>query len=91
MIDTNKDLKWMFASEFDPSVFTHISYNENVLLCNLVAVMIDFSKASGNPITSRNPGPTYSGIINLRPGARKLDLGFHLAKKAQIFKLTIRI
>lgn len=60
-----------------------MSYNENVLLCNLVAVMNDFSKSSGDNLTPRNPGPTYSGIISLRPGARKLDeLGFHLAREA---------
>lgn len=83
MIETNQDKKWMFGREFDPSVFVNMSYNENNLLCNLAAVMIDYTKTSGEILTPKNPGPTYSGIIALRPNAKTLgDLGYHLARCA---------
>lgn len=60
-----------------------MSYNENNLLCNLAAVMIDHTKASGDIITVQSPGPTYSGIIALRPNAKTLgDIGFHIAMSA---------
>lgn len=83
MIETNQDKKWMFAREFDPSVFIHISYNENTLLCNLAAAMIDYSKSGTDNWTARNPGPTYSGITSLRPNATQLgDIGFGFAREA---------
>lgn len=84
MIESNTDQRWMFAREFDPSVFISMSYNENSLLCNLAAVMIDISK-SGDSISETNPGPTYSGIIALRQNAKQIGaIGFHIAHEAHV-------
>lgn len=83
MIETNKDKRWMFAREFDPSVFVNMSYNDNNLLCNLAAAMIDHTKSAGETLSENNPGPTYSEIISLRQNAKTLGaLGFHIARKA---------
>lgn len=82
MIESNKDQRWMFAREFDPSVFINMSYNENNLLCNLAAVMIDITK-SGESISESSPGPTYTGIIALRQNAKSIGaIGFHIAHSA---------
>lgn len=73
----------MYAREFDPGVFIKMSYNENVLLCNFVAALIDCSKATGTMPSFRNPGETYKDITNLRVNAKKLDeKGFYLVLRA---------
>lgn len=79
MAPHNPDLKWMYDREFDPGVFIRMSYNENVLLCNFVAALIDCSKATGSMPSFNKPGPTYLGITELRTNAKKLDeKGFYI-------------
>lgn len=86
MAANNTDHKWMYAREFDPGVFIKMSYNENVLLCNLLAALIDCSKAEGAMPTFERPGPTYKGISDLRTNAKNLDqIGFVIVSKAHVY------
>lgn len=86
MAPGNKDQKWMYAREFDPGVFVKMSYNENSLLCNLVAALIDCSKASEDMPSFKRPGLTYLGITSLRTNSQKLDnVWFYIALRAHYY------